>query len=140
VVDGLSQPEIEASDLENLLLAETKDHADWHLLQQLAQAADDAKAKQALQAVADTVESEEDEHLAWARDTLGQTSLQMVMQGPAPDPTRALAFTTGPVPPSTAVHPNPVDDDLLLPPAREPIWQDTPIVRAVRAAAATAGK
>jgi rubrerythrin len=36
-VDGLSQEEIEANDLENVLLAETKDHADWSLLQQMAQ-------------------------------------------------------------------------------------------------------
>src|SRR5215210_2024676 len=35
-VDGLSQPEIEMNDLENVLLAETKDHADWHLLSELA--------------------------------------------------------------------------------------------------------
>ena len=36
-VDGLSQAEIECSDLENVLLAETKDHANWHVLSQLAQ-------------------------------------------------------------------------------------------------------
>ena len=37
VIDGLSQPEIELSDLENVLLAETKDHADWSLLEQMAE-------------------------------------------------------------------------------------------------------
>ena len=37
VVDGLSQPEIELSDLENVMLAETKDHADWSLLKQMAE-------------------------------------------------------------------------------------------------------
>jgi rubrerythrin len=36
VIDGLSQPEIELGDLENVLLAETKDHADWSLLSQIA--------------------------------------------------------------------------------------------------------
>ena len=36
VVDGLDEREIELSDLENVLLAETKDHADWTLLQQMA--------------------------------------------------------------------------------------------------------
>lgn len=35
VVDGLSQAETELSDLENVLLAETKDHADWSLLQRM---------------------------------------------------------------------------------------------------------
>jgi rubrerythrin len=39
VVDGLSQPEVELSDLENVLLAETKDHADWSLLSQMAKQA-----------------------------------------------------------------------------------------------------
>src|SRR3954462_10694612 len=29
-VDGLNEQELEVSDLENLLLAETKDHANWH--------------------------------------------------------------------------------------------------------------
>src|ERR671916_753844 len=35
-VGGLSQQEIEMNDLENVLLAETKDHADWHLLSEIA--------------------------------------------------------------------------------------------------------
>jgi len=39
VIDGLSQPEIELSDLENVLLAETKDHADWSLLSQMVKQA-----------------------------------------------------------------------------------------------------
>src|SRR5919202_4507905 len=65
-VDGLSDDEIEASDLENVLLAETKDHADWHLLEQLTQhAAGDVK--QALQAAVEEVEEEQDEHVEWAR-------------------------------------------------------------------------
>src|SRR5215216_4005515 len=35
-IAGLSQQEIEMNDLENVLLAETKDHADWHLLREIA--------------------------------------------------------------------------------------------------------
>ena len=90
-VDGLSQPEIEMNDLENVLLAETKDHADWHLLSEIAaQLASPSvmdklgdpntqalgqmpsglsmhDVQQAIQAAVDEVESEEDEHLEWAR-------------------------------------------------------------------------
>src|SRR5918997_6042030 len=36
-VAGAGQKELEANDLENVLLAETKAHADWSLLQQMAQ-------------------------------------------------------------------------------------------------------
>src|SRR5215207_1912088 len=61
-VDGLSQAEIECNDLENVLLAETKDHADWHVLSQLAQQTS-GEMQKALQAAVDEVESEEDEHL-----------------------------------------------------------------------------
>jgi hypothetical protein len=49
IVGGLSQAEIEMSHLENVLLAETRDHADWHVLAQMAQQASD-KMKAALQA------------------------------------------------------------------------------------------
>src|SRR5215208_2937973 len=38
-VDGLSQAEVELGDLENVLLAETKDHADWHVLSKMAEQA-----------------------------------------------------------------------------------------------------
>src|SRR5918999_1400965 len=65
LVDGLAQPEIDCADLENVLLAETKDHANWHLLSQLAEQAS-GDIKKALQAAVDEVESQEDEHLEWA--------------------------------------------------------------------------
>jgi len=41
-IDGLSQAEIELCDLENVLLAETKDHADWSLLSKMASQASDS--------------------------------------------------------------------------------------------------
>src|SRR5918997_1053906 len=111
-VDGLSQPEIEMNDLENVLLAETKDHADWHLLSEIAkqlaspsvmEKLQDATkqvlgmmpsglsmvdVQQAIQAAVDEVEDEEDEHLEWARETLTRMCLEMAMNGPAPSPER----------------------------------------------------
>ena len=37
--DGLSEQEVELNDLENVLLAETKDHADWAVLKDMAEQA-----------------------------------------------------------------------------------------------------
>src|SRR5919202_3597036 len=82
-VDGLSEQEIELNDLENLLLAETKDHANWHLLSQLAQKAS-GDLKQALQAAVEEVEAQEDQHLEWARETLSELCVQMLNQKAAP--------------------------------------------------------
>ena len=53
VVDGLSEPELELNDLENVLLAETKDHADWELLAQMA----DKASKGGLKGMAETAGS-----------------------------------------------------------------------------------
>jgi rubrerythrin len=157
-VAGLSQQELEANDLENVLLAETKDHADWSLLQQMAQQVgqaggvagavekvvhavtggsnddiDPGPLQQALQAAVAEVESQEDEHLTWARETLSQVSLQLLTTGPAPSPERWQQVISAPEPSIEAVHPAPMrDTDGLLETAALPQWQDSPIVRAVR--------
>ena len=157
-VDGLSQPEIEMNDLENVLLAETKDHADWHLLSEIAkqlaspsmmeklseptsQAAGMLPSgrsmvdmQQAIQTAVDEVEDEEDEHLEWARETLTRMCLTQAMNGPAPPPERWQRVISDPFTPVEQLHPAPMSDDPdLLPPSREPMWQDSPAVRAVRA-------
>lgn len=51
VIDGLSEQELELSDLENVLLAETKDHADWSLLHQMAEKAGESGVSGAAQKV-----------------------------------------------------------------------------------------
>jgi hypothetical protein len=159
-VDGLSQPEIEMHDLENVLLAETKDHADWHLLSEIAkrlaspgmmdtlseptsQAAGMMPSglslvdmQQAIQGAVDEVEDEEDEHLEWARETLTRMCLEVAMNGPAPAPERWQRVISSPFTPVETLHPAPMSDDPdLLPPSREPMWQESPAVRAVRASA-----
>src|SRR5918998_5801344 len=85
-VAGLSQAEVETIDLENVLLAETKDHADWSLLAQIAQRVDDPQVREALTAAVSEVEAQEDEHLAWARETLRHRTLAQLLTGPAPAP------------------------------------------------------
>jgi rubrerythrin len=132
-VAGLSQAEVEANDLENVLLAETKDHADWSLLAQLAQQVEAGDVQQALQTAVDQVEAQEDEHLAWARQNLSQLSLQLLMDGPAPAPARWQDVISAPEPPIEVVHPAPMrDTDGLLETAHLAQWQDSAIVRAVR--------
>ncbi len=134
-IAGLSPAEIEANDLENVVLAETKDHADWSLLDQLVAQVVTGVVKEALQAAVDQVEAQEDEHLAWARETLSQRSLQLLVDGPAPDPARWQTGISAPEPPIAAVHPAPMpEQDGLLETAMLPQWQDSLSVRAVRAA------
>jgi rubrerythrin len=132
-VDGLSAEEIEANDLENLLLAETKDHSDWHILSQLAESAPGAM-KSALQAAVAEVEDEEDEHVEWARETLTAMCLQMVQQKQAPDPERWQTRISGPLPPIQTFHPAPFTDGLLEG-SELPMWIETPISRSMATSA-----
>jgi rubrerythrin len=130
IVEGLSLQEIEANDLENLLLAETKDHADWEVLSQLAQQATDPQVKRALAEAVQEVEPQEDEHLTWARQTLSALTLRLVQEGPAPLPERWQRAIIAPEPPITAIHPAPMEDGLLGP-ARQAQWEETPIARSL---------
>lgn len=130
-VDGLSQAEIECGDLENVLLAETKDHADWHVLSEMAKQAD-GPLKQALQAAVDEVESQEDEHLEWARETLSQMTLQMAAQGKPPPPERWQSRLSGPEPGIDAFHPAPFTEGLLEG-SDLPMWIETPTSRSIAA-------
>jgi len=128
IVAGLAPEELMASDLENVLLAETKCHLDWELVSQLAEQSTDAKLKQTLQQAVQEVEEQEDQHLDWARQTLSQMALQMVQKGPAPLPERWMQVISGPLPPIEEQHPAPVTTGLMEP-AREPAWGPTPIAR-----------
>jgi len=131
---GLSQEELEINDLENVLLAETKDHADWSLLQQLALQLPAGDAKDAMTAAVNEVEDEEDEHLTWARETLARLCLQMVLSGPAPDPLRQHAVMTGPTLPIESVHPAPMPPETgFLEFASLPQWEESVVVRAATA-------
>ena len=65
VIEGLSPQEVEANDLENVLLAETKDHADWSLLKEVAGQVDDSEMAAVLRNAVKEVEPQEDEHLTW---------------------------------------------------------------------------
>jgi rubrerythrin len=128
-VDGLSDQEIEAGDLENVLLAETKDHADWQFLAQLAESTS-GELQAALQTAVAEVEEEEDEHLEWASETLLQMCLQMANQKEALEPERWQVQITGPLPPIEMFHPAPFTEGLLEG-SELPIWVETPITRSM---------
>jgi rubrerythrin len=137
LVGGSSMAEAEVSDLENVLLAETKDHANWHLLQQLtSRLADDTG--QMLQAAVDAVEDQEDEHLSWARETLATLSLQLLDEPNPPNPLRWQTVITGPEPSVDQFHPAPFQAGLLEG-SRLPIWVETPISRSLASASRDSG-
>ena len=60
------QATVELALLEAVVLAETKDHADWKLLQSLTDDMPEGDVREAFRAAVDQVEQEEDGHLSWA--------------------------------------------------------------------------
>jgi hypothetical protein len=59
----------ELAMLEAVVLAETKDHANWELLAQLAAQMTPGPVRDAFTAASETVLAQEEEHFAWARQT-----------------------------------------------------------------------
>jgi hypothetical protein len=90
----------EAAELvacECVVLAETKDHADWELISKVAEKSS-GKQKAALQAAADEVEDQEDEHLyhskGWCRE-LWLQSLGMKAVLPPPEERKHVTTAIG---------------------------------------------
>ena len=70
ILDGSIDPvTAELAMLEAVLLAEVKDHDNWELLSDLAQAMSPGAVRDGMQSVAARVLAQEDEHSQWARDT-----------------------------------------------------------------------
>jgi rubrerythrin len=67
--DGADAATLELAILEAVVLAETKCHADWSLIQKLTAEMPRGDARAAFQAAVDQVEQQEDEHIRWARET-----------------------------------------------------------------------
>ncbi|MBV8772209.1 MAG: ferritin-like domain-containing protein [Deltaproteobacteria bacterium] len=73
--DSLGPDEVEVNAIENIVIAETKDHADWQLLSHLARRSSDPKIRDILKPAVDEVEPEEDQHLSWTSEQMAQLSL-----------------------------------------------------------------
>jgi rubrerythrin len=79
--NGLSKDQAELNAIENIVLAETKDHADWELIGKIARQATDDRLREILGAAASEVEQEEDEHLNWTRKKLGELQMEALAKG-----------------------------------------------------------
>jgi rubrerythrin len=82
---GLSRDQNQLNAMENIVLAETKDHADWELLGKIARQTTDNGLREVLAPAAKTVEQEEDEHLNWTRKKLGELQMAALSQNRKPD-------------------------------------------------------
>jgi len=82
---GLSRDQNQLNAMENIVLAETKDHADWELLGKIARQTTDNRLREVLAPAAKTVEQEEDEHLNWTRKKLGELQMAALSQNRKPD-------------------------------------------------------
>ena len=73
---GLSREQNQLNAMENIVLAETKDHADWELLGKIARQTTDNQLREVLASASKSVEQEEDEHLNWTRKKLGDLQME----------------------------------------------------------------
>ena len=79
--NGLSKDQGELNAIENIVLAETKDHADWELIGKIARQSNDDRLREVLGAAASEVEQQEDEHLNWTRKKLGELQMEALTKG-----------------------------------------------------------
>jgi hypothetical protein len=75
MTNGLTGGAAEINAIENIILAETKDHADWELLGKIARQTDDAKILDVLNAAVSEVEPEEEEHLQWTQEQFSRLEM-----------------------------------------------------------------
>ena len=73
--DGMGPEEAELNAIENIVIAETKDHADWQLLGHLARRSSDSKLRDVLKPAVDEVEPEEDQHLSWTAEQMARLAM-----------------------------------------------------------------
>jgi hypothetical protein len=70
--DGLHSKAAEINAIENIVLAETKDHADWEMLGKIARQSNDSRLREVLKPAVSEVEPEEDEHLNWTKEQMAR--------------------------------------------------------------------
>jgi rubrerythrin len=78
--DGLTPAQIELNAMENILLAETKDHADWELLGKIARQTTEPQLSSTLKPAVDEVESEEEDHLNWTGSRMAELSMKALSE------------------------------------------------------------
>jgi rubrerythrin len=78
---GITAEEAELNAVENIVLAETKDHADWELIGKIARQTTDSRLREVLRPAARIVEEEEDQHLDWTRQKLREMQMEALIKG-----------------------------------------------------------
>jgi rubrerythrin len=76
--DGLPPDALELNAIENIILAETKDHADWELLGKISRQAEDKRLRDVLKPAVSEVEPEEDEHLNWTKSQMARLAFAAI--------------------------------------------------------------
>lgn len=77
-------PEIsDLNNIENLVLAETKDHWDWEMLASVAPRIGDAELKRMATKAVSEVRKQEKMHLDWNEQTLSKLAMESAMHTPA---------------------------------------------------------
>ncbi len=78
--DGLPAKAAEINAIENIVLAETKDHADWEMLGKIARQSDDERIREVLKPAVAEVEPQEDEHLNWSKQQMARLEFAAISQ------------------------------------------------------------
>jgi rubrerythrin len=73
--DGMAPQQTEMNAIENIVIAETKDHADWELLGHIARRSSDSRLRDVLKPAVDEVAPEEDQHLNWTTEQMARLGL-----------------------------------------------------------------
>ena len=70
----------ELNAIENIVLAETKDHTDWEFLGKIARQCEDPKLREVLRPAVSEVEPQESEHLNWTKKQLARLAFTDVCE------------------------------------------------------------
>jgi hypothetical protein len=81
--DGAHEATFELGMLETVVLAGTKCHSDWSLIQQLTAGMPEGQARTAFETAVAQVEEQEDEHIRGARETWQQMIMTLATAKPA---------------------------------------------------------
>ncbi|MGH7905206.1 MAG: hypothetical protein ACREP6_01115 [Candidatus Binataceae bacterium] len=76
--DGVTPTMVELNIIENLVLAETKDQADWELLGKIARQSTDEHLRNVLRPMVDEVEPQESDHLEWSKRRMFELAFRAV--------------------------------------------------------------
>ncbi len=70
--ESLAPKAAELNAIENIVLAETKDHSDWEMLGKISRQSDDSRLRDILKPAVSEVEPEEDQHLNWTKEQMAR--------------------------------------------------------------------